>query len=157
MHSIPQRIVSGGQTGVDRAALTVAIELGIEHGGWCPKGRRAEDGAIPDCFAMQELDSTDYSARTIRNIIDSDATLILHVGPLTGGTALTASAARQHNRPLLKIDLSEPCDAAKVREWLAAHQIKILNIAGPRESTCPGVFERSSAFLKRVLIPENAS
>jgi len=143
------RIISGGQTGVDRAALQAAIDLGIDHGGWCPRGRRAEDGRIPTRFHLQEVDSKDYSVRTLRNILESDGTLILHSGKLTGGTALTESAARQHRKPLLLVDMDKDAEgaAAKIRTWIESHQIRTLNVAGPRESTSPGIYDRALAFL----------
>mgnify|MGYP003793290687 CR=1 FL=1 len=89
-----KKIVSGGQTGVDRAALDVAMQLGIPVGGWCPRGRRAEDGRIPDSYPLREASSVNYAKRTELNVRDSDGTLILSGGPLTGGTALTESLAR---------------------------------------------------------------
>jgi len=144
------QIISGGQTGVDRAALQMAIDLGISHGGWCPRGRRAEDGKIPDRFQLREIDSTDYAVRTLRNIDDSDGTLILHCGRLTGGTALTASSTRQQAKPLLLIDLDQNMDHAAVRAWIETNKIATLNIAGPRESTCPGVYKRAMSFLREV-------
>lgn len=147
---VPTRIVSGGQTGVDRAALDVAIAMGIEHGGWCPAGRRSEDGTVPSRYDLQEMDSPDYPARTEQNVIDSDATLILYEGRLKGGTLLTRRICRRHEKPYLdiKIDESEPSVA---RQWLSQQRPEALNVAGPRESTCPGIFDRSMAFLLKVL------
>lgn len=139
----PRRIVSGGQTGADRGALDAAIELGVEHGGACPAGRRAEDGRIPDQYRLTETASADYAERTEKNVVDSDGTLLVTRGPATGGSALTARLNRRHHRPLLHIDLEEDGDlagrAAAIREWLAAHSIQILNVAGPRESSSPGI------------------
>jgi hypothetical protein len=153
----PARIVSGGQTGADRGGLDAAIALGIPHGGWCPRGRRAEDGAIPTRYQLRELDSRDYAARTERNVVDSDATVIVCRGPLAGGTALTARLARARGKPLLILtldaavsdgpvrphnpDLSNSIAAASqaLRRWLAERPVSVLNIAGPRESKCPGI------------------
>ncbi len=147
----PQRIVSGGQTGVDRAALDVAIGRGIPHGGWCPRGRRAEDGRIPDRYALREDDSPSYAARTERNVIDSDGTLVLAIGAPRDGTALTVHLAKRHEKPCLVVDLDDPPDPAGVDEWMVAHAIDVLNIAGPRESTHPGIGSRAMAYLERVL------
>src|SRR5215470_9745293 len=147
----PRRVVSGGQTGVDRAALDVAIALGIPHGGWCPLGRRAEDGAIPARYAVVEHASPDYAARTEANVADSDATLILARGPLSGGTALTRDVARRLRKPHLVVDLGGSPDAIAVREWLAEHAVGVLNVAGPRESQRPGIGDDARAFLRNVL------
>lgn len=137
------RIVSGGQTGADRAALDAAIELGLDHGGYCPAGRRAEDGRIPDRYRLVETASADYAERTERNVVDSDGTLLITRGRPTGGSALTADLAARHRRPFLHIDLEPPGDmagwSASIREWLALSRIQILNVAGPRESGCPGI------------------
>jgi hypothetical protein len=145
------KIVSGGQTGVDRAALDVALKRGIPIGGWCPRGRRAEDGRIPDEYVLQETDSKNYSHRTERNVEDSDGTLILTGGPLTGGTALTRSLARRNGSPELVIDLREEADFGAVEQWLAANRIRILNVAGPRESQQPGIHEQACEWLSRLL------
>ncbi len=102
-----QKIVSGGQTGVDRAALDAAATLGLQRGGWCPRGRRAEDGVIPRHYPLQETDSPRYDVRTRRNVRDSDATLILHRGTLRGGTRFTAEYCRQRRKPCLLVDLSQ--------------------------------------------------
>lgn len=99
------RIVSGGQTGVDRAGLDAAMEAGIPVGGWCPAGRLAEDGRIPERYPLSELDSPGYAARTERNVIQSDATLVLNIGELADGTALTAEFAREFGKPLLVVQL----------------------------------------------------
>ncbi len=105
---VPTTIVSGGQTGVDRAALDVAIAIGIAHGGWCPAGRLSEDGSIPSRYELRETDSHEYPVRTEQNVIDSDATLILYEGRLKGGTLLTQRICRRLGKPQLsvKIDAS---------------------------------------------------
>ena len=144
-------MVSGGQTGVDRAALDVAIALGLEHGGWCPRGRRAEDGTIPARYALSEHASADYAARTEANVVDSDATLILHRGELSGGTALTRDLARREDKPLLLVDLAASPDPADVRRWIDEHDVRVLNVAGPRESHRPGIGAEARAFLHKAL------
>jgi hypothetical protein len=143
----PLKIISGGQTGVDRAALDAAIELGIPHGGYCPRGRRAEDGRIPDCYQLVENDSSEYRVRTEQNVLNSDATLILCRGPLMGGTKVTRRFTRQHGRPCLVIDLQSPPARDEIDRWLQEHGQKVLNIAGPRESQSPGIHAESRAFL----------
>jgi hypothetical protein len=140
------RIVSGGQTGVDRAALDVAIELGLEHGGWCPKGRRAEDGRIERCYRLKETDSTEYAVRTEKNVLDSDGTLIICLGEPSGGTVLTRRLAERHGKPVLVVSPGNR-QARRVREWLVEHTIRTLNVAGPRESTLPGIGESARRFL----------
>ena len=147
----PKKIVSGGQTGVDRGGLEAAIALGLDHGGWCPAGRIAEDGSIPSRYAMTETDSSDYPARTEQNIIDSDATLILYEGRLKGGTLLTRKICRRLEKPYLCVRLdSDP--QAQVTEWLCETKPGVLNVAGPRESNCVGIAERTEAFLLKVLV-----
>jgi hypothetical protein len=145
------RLVSGGQTGVDRAALDVAIALGIPHGGWCPRGRRAEDGRIPDRYAVREHESAEYAARTERNVVDSDGTLVLAIGAPRDGSALTVRLAKRHRKPCLVVDLDAPPASATIVDWIALHAIRILNVAGPRESTHPGIGRRAMAYLERVL------
>jgi hypothetical protein len=146
----PMRIISGGQTGVDRGALDAAIELGIPHGGWCPRGRLAEDGRIPDRYELRQCDSAEYPARTERNVLDSDATLILCRGRPCGGTELTRRLARQHRRPCLVVDLDAVADAAEVCRWMKEQRIETLNVAGPRESQSPGVESLARTFMVRV-------
>ncbi len=148
---IVEKIISGGQTGVDRAALDVAIELGIPCGGWCPKGRRAEDGRIPDFYPLEETSSAEYPQRTRMNIEDSDGTLILAWGPPEGGTLLTVKLARKEGKPHLLADLEKGFEPAQAREWIVSQETSVLNVAGPRESECPGMYEKTRAFLRKVL------
>ncbi len=147
------RIISGGQTGVDRAALDVAISLGIPHGGWCPRGRLAEDGRIPDRYQLLETGTAEYSARTERNVQDSDATLILCRGVPRCGTEWTVRLAQQHGRPYRVVDLNVPQSPDDVADWLRAGKIGVLNVAGPRESQSPGIGPQAGEFLRRVLSP----
>lgn len=147
-----ERVVSGGQTGVDRAALDAALQLALPCGGWCPQGRRAEDGSVPDAYPMRETATADYAERTELNIRDSDGTLILSRLPLTGGTALTRRMARKLGRPLLVIDLWQLPLVDPVEPWLDAHRIRILNVAGPRESQQPGIHARALEYLTALLI-----
>jgi len=144
------RIISGGQTGVDRAALDVAIELGIAIGGWCPKGRRAEDGEIEFKYPLEETPSTGYSQRTKWNVRDSDGTLILAREPialLTGGTRLTQSIARKTGKPWLVIHPENPQASEEIGSWIQSEKIQRLNIAGPRESQAPGISKGAHALL----------
>jgi hypothetical protein len=149
---IPQRIISGGQTGVDRAALDFAIERGFEHGGYCPKGRRAEDGIIPLHYNLTESDSADYADRTEKNVEAADGTLILHRGPFTGGTQFTVELCRVKEKPLFLIDMDNPADrTAAFRTWLKKNNIRTLNVAGPRESQKPGISAQAGSTLRQLL------
>lgn len=155
------RIVSGGQTGVDRGALDAARHLGIPHGGWCPRGRLAEDGVIPPEYELRETESREYPVRTERNVHDSDGTLILYRRTLSGGTALTHRFCRKHAKPHCMIDLvddSRPIAVRTeiVRGWLAKHRIRVLNVAGPRESNEPGIQRESAEFLTRVFTDDSS-
>lgn len=151
------RIVSGGQTGVDRAALDAAMELGIEHGGWCPRGRRAEDGVLPKRYNLCETESRKYQVRTEKNVLDSDATLLLYCKEITGGTSLTQSLAGRHGKPCYVVDLeSHPCPKETALKMSLPEMAKyklfendkaIVNIAGPRESTSPGVYLKAKLFV----------
>lgn len=148
-----EMIVSGGQTGVDRAALDLAIELGIPCGGWCPRGRRAEDGPLPTCYPLKETPSADYEQRTEWNVRDSDGTLILARGKLSGGTALTAGLARRLRKPCLVLDLlKKGLDFRAAPRWIEEHAIRVLNVAGPRESLAPGIYLQAKGFLKEALV-----
>jgi hypothetical protein len=146
-----RHLISGGQTGVDRAALDVALELGIRCGGWCPRGRKAEDGPISRTYPLWETPSENYAERTEWNVRVGDATLILTIGRPSGGTALTQSLAARFDKPCLLVDLERPDDAAGVRDWLRLHAVQVLNVAGPRESSSPGVYEKSRSYLAELL------
>jgi hypothetical protein len=151
-----KKIISGGQTGADQAALDVAIEMSIPHGGWVPKGRKTEKGRLPDGYNVRETEAIDYDQRTELNVVDSDATLILSKGQLEGGSALTQQLARKHHKPCLVIDLDELSEYKAVeiiRSWLDVRKIEVLNVAGPRESENPGIYENVKDLLKSVLYP----
>ncbi len=148
-----EKIISGGQTGVDRAAPDAGLELGIPCGGWCPRGRRAEDGPIPDRYPLQESSSSEYPLRTDLNVQDSDGTLLLTWGPPTGGTLLTLKLARRHRKALLVLDLLEGPDPDAVRLWGRKNGIRVLNVAGPREGEAAGIHEKAFHFLQKVFSP----
>ena len=148
------KIISGGQTGADRGALDAALEVGIDCGGTCPAGRKAEDGVIPVKYPLTELDSTVYSHRTRKNVIDSDATLIIHFGQLQGGTAFTRQCSIDENKPYLVIDASKESlniQTQYILDMLAEHDVKVLNVAGPRASKVPTAQEHTKRLLKTVL------
>jgi hypothetical protein len=149
--SVVERIVSGGQTGVDRAALDFAIESGIAHGGWCPKGRLASDGPLDARYQLVETESAGYRQRTKLNVRDSDATLVINTGELGGGTLQTVLFARQARKPHLVIQLDEldvPTGAAQIVAWLSLECIKVLNIAGPREEKRAGIYAATVGLLR---------
>jgi hypothetical protein len=141
------RIVSGGQTGVDRAALDAALAAGIDCGGWCPRGRRAEDGAIPDIYPLTETAEKTYVARTRRNVEESDGTLVLAWGGVaSGGTRLAVEHARRLGKPHLVVDLGRP-SLLRIERWLSGRGIRVLNVAGPRESMRPGSYAAARSLM----------
>jgi hypothetical protein len=150
-----EKIVSGGQTGVDRAALDVALAAGVVVGGWCPRGRKAEDGVIPETYPLHETPSAHYRERTERNVRDSDGTLILVRGNVSGGTALTVQFALAQGRPHRVVRLDRPGAMAEepgaTLDWIAANGIATLNVAGPRESQRPGITEAARAFMENLI------
>ena len=158
VEKIVEKIVSGGQTGVDRAALDTALALGISCGGWCPKGRRAEDGPIPARYKLRETAGADYAERTRLNVRDSDGTLVLvrgaAPGSTGGGTGLTIDIAAELGRPIHIVDLETPETAKNVaatRAWLASAGVRVVNVAGPRESEARGVAAAAASFLADLL------
>ena len=144
------KIISGGQTGVDRAALDAALEVGFEIGGWCPKNRWAEDGPIPHSYPLHETRTDDVAVRTQRNVECSSGTLVLTRGSPMGGTRLTCELAQSMRRPLLVVDLSDPEEdpVDLIVDWVRRERPRILNVAGPRESGAPGVYEQAKTLLR---------
>jgi len=144
-------IISGGQTGADRAALDFALENKIELSGFVPKNRRAEDGRISLTYPnLTETKTVNYAVRTELNVQHSDATLIVSHGPLTGGSRLTKKFAEKHQKPFLHVDFSESNiaeSARRARKWLASIKCKKLNVAGPRLSTDAEIYEKTKEFL----------
>ena len=131
------KIISGGQTGVDRAALDAALKYGIDCGGWCPAGRLDELGRIPDRYPVRELEHGGFTERTLQNVKDSDGTVIIYSGKLSGGTEQTVRFCVEQQRPHELIDASKISteDAARlIDEFVCKHKIHILNVAGPRQS-----------------------
>lgn len=149
------KIISGAQTGTDRAALDAAIALGMDYGGSVPKGRKAEDGPISERYdKLTELTTTRYQVRTERNVVDADATLIFTIGAPTGGTAFTVTCAKKHRKLYLLVDLKGKDDMSivhQIKNWLDKNRPKALNVAGPRESKEPGIYGRVFGLLKAVL------
>ena len=149
-HSIRLRIVSGGQTGVDRAALDAAMARGVSVGGWCPAGRWAESGPIPARYPLRETRTADPAERTRLNVRDSDGTLVLAPAGVGGGTALTVALARELGCPVLVVP-PRPDVVDDILAWLQTHEIRTLNVAGPRASEAPGVYASSLAVVGAVL------
>lgn len=150
-NSILAKIVSGGQTGVDRAALDAAMAIGLTVGGWCPRGRLSEDGPISDRYPLEETPEPVYRQRTEWNVRDSDGTLAICRGAPVGGTALTLELAARWQRPSLTVDLDRNPDVEGVFAWLLRQDISILNVAGPRESQSPGIYRDALRFLDGIL------
>jgi hypothetical protein len=150
MHPV-LKVISGGQTGVDRAALDAAMALGLPVGGWCPRGRRAEDGVIAQRYPLIETPSIKYPPRTTRNVRDSDATLILTLRELDSGSKLAADMAKRLDKPCLVVSLSSYPETVHLEELLPwTVDQAVLNVAGPRESRCPGIYPRAFGFLVRL-------
>jgi len=145
------KIISGGQTGADQAALDVAIKLGFPHGGWIPKGRITENGVLEEKYKLSEMETANYNERTEQNVIDSDGTLIISHSKLTGGSDYTREMVIHHKRPFLHIDLSKTIAfqaAQMIRSWISEHGIKILNVAGPRASKDPDIYHATANILE---------
>lgn len=162
-------VVSGGQTGVDQAALDAAIAAGIEIGGWCPQGRRSEDGTIPERYTLKETASRNYTVRTEWNIRDSDGTLIIAMKTLTGGTRLTWQLTKKHGKPCHVVHLRESAGGelfsdqnsitdrcSAVVDWIRENRIRVLNVAGPRASSHPEIHTEAKQLLAAVLLELNS-
>lgn len=159
-----RKIVSGGQTGADQGALDAAIALGIPHGGWIAKGRRTETGPLAEKYQLKQLPTVSNAKRTEKNVIDSDGTLILSHGKLTGGSALTLEFASTHQRPCLHVDLEAiPAfqAATLIASWLEQNRIEVLNVAGPRASKDSKIYHLTKHIIESVyylnLVAENMS
>jgi hypothetical protein len=148
------KIISGGQTGVDRAALDVALKHGIDCGGWCPAGRLDEFSRIPDRYPLKELGGDGFTERTLHNVQDSDGTVIIYPGKLSGGTEQTVRFCVEQQRPHQLIDASKISteDAAKlISDFVRKDKIGILNVAGPRQSEWPEGYDYVSRVLETFL------
>ncbi len=146
-----KKIISGGQTGADQAALDAAIHLGIPHGGWIPKGRKTEMGRLDEKYRLREMPTDSYLARTEQNVLDSEGTLILSHGPLIGGSKQTLLLAQAHAKPCLHFELdciSEEEAAFRLQAWVLVNNIRILNVAGPRASSDPMIYQKTVHVLK---------
>ena len=149
-----EKIVSGGQTGADQAALDVALKLGIPHGGWIPKGRLTEEGTLDTKYQLKEMSGASYNQRTEQNVIDSDGTLIISHGSLSGGSEYTREMAVRHGRPCLHINLNSAVHfqaAQQIQSWIRANDIKVLNVAGPRASKDPDIYTATVDILETAL------
>ena len=154
-----QKIISGGQTGVDRAALDFAIDNGIAHGGFCPKGRRSESGRIPDKYVLSEISTKGYPKRTLMNVQSSDGTLIIFKGSffgrilrrIGGGTSQTVHFCEVYRKPVFIVDLGRKLKSEKFAKWVRENRIHVLNVAGPSERNHPGIGNWARATLSTLL------
>ena len=148
------KIISGGQTGVDRAALDAALESGVSAGGWCPEGRKAEDGPIAERYPLQELPDCGYKERTLKNVQDSDATVIIYFKSISGGTEETLLYCLNEKKPYLLIDgsgITEDSASKRVKHFIDENQISLLNVAGPRASKEQRAYEYTKQVITLML------
>jgi hypothetical protein len=149
-----KKIISGGQTGADRAALDVALKFGIPHGGWIPKGRKTEKGPLPEKYKLQEMPTDSYEARTEQNVLDSNGTLIISRGKLTGGSDYTRKMTLKHKKQLLGIDLNYTGHfdgASLAASWIKLQRVQVLNVAGPRASEDRQIYSDVVIILEKVV------
>lgn len=154
------KIISGGQTGSDQAALDVAIKNNISHGGWITKGRRTENGPLSLRYNLSEINSYSYSKRTEMNILDSDGIIIFSFGKLTGGSLLTKKISKKHQKKYLHINLDVlniNGSIEKIKVWIKRNMISTLNVAGSRESKSPGIYDKTFEILDSVINNKNVS
>jgi len=147
-----EKVITGGQAGVDRALLDVALDLGINCGGWCPAGRLADDGPIPDRYPLTETADNDHTVRTENNVLNSDATLMINRGELHGGTLYAVELAKHRGKHWLVVDVDAPGAAFEISGWIQSNNIKTLHIGGPREVSCPGIYAAAKDLLAKVLV-----
>jgi hypothetical protein len=149
----PHRIISGGQTGADRGGLDAGRELGLPIGGFCPLGRRAEDGRIPNEYPLEEMETSSYEERTRHNVAEADATILFTGHSIGRGSKLTISTSKQLDQPCLRINIYDALEdnVSIIREWLELHQPDTLNVAGSRESGHPGIHHRTKEILLAAL------
>jgi len=147
-----EKIISGGQTGVDRAALDVALEFGIACGGSCPAGRTADDGPIPEKYPLTETSDYDHLVRTGNNVKDSDGSMLLYRDKLHGGTAYAMQMAKHMSREVMAIDLQKSPDPQVVVDWINRHSIHTLHIGGQREKTSPGIYQQAHTYIQKVVV-----
>jgi len=148
------KIVSGGQTGVDRGALDAALECGVEAGGWCPEGRNAEDGEIPATYPLAVLAGAGYRERTRQNVLDSDGTLIIYFGAPSGGTEQTIACCIEARKPYVLVDAEELAAARAARkaaEFVRRFGVEVLNVAGPRAGGAPRAYDYAKEVVHRLL------
>ena len=148
------KIISGGQTGVDRAALDAALESGVSAGGWCPEGRQAEDGPIAEKYPLQELPDGSYKERTLKNVQDSDATIIIYFESISGGTEETLLYCLNEKKPYLLIDgsgITEDSASKRIKHFIDENQISLLNVAGPRASKEQRAYEYTKQVITLML------
>jgi hypothetical protein len=144
-------IISGGQTGADQAALDVAIKFGIPHGGWIAKGRKNENGRLPDKYQLQEMPAASRGSHAEQNVLESDGTLIISHGKLTGGSEFVRKMVMYYERPWLHLDLNRIITfkaARKLRLWIKNHKVEVLNVAGPRASKDPEIYRDTAEILE---------
>ena len=146
-----KKIISGGQTGVDRAALDIALEEGIDCGGSCPAGRFADDGPIPDKYPLQETSDKDHYVRTENNVRDSDGSLLIYRGRLHGGTAYAVEMAKQLGRPVMAVNMEKPPAVSDVVAWIEKNRLQVLHIGGQRENSSPGIYSQAGDFIRTII------
>lgn len=158
-HTTPQLILSGGQTGVERAALDWALAADIAHGGWCPRGRTSQDGPLPERYKLKETEAIGYSQRTRMNVRDADATLIIHHGLLVGGTRRTLRFADEMKKPVQLVDLSKDWQSQTIHvlAWWSERGLHSLNVAGPSEERVQGIYALTMNLLQQLWPPTTIS